>query len=426
MRPHAILLGAAFVLISFPPLEAQVPAVPRELGMGGAYLAVARGHDAIFLNPANLGLSDGPAWSIGFPQVTVGGTIIGPTLRDLPALIDFRDIDEQRQSELLDLIPTTGTGGAFSFRAPIATVSVGGLGLAASYSSFGSHTISRGVAELVLRGYEDGRTDYTVGNTQGERATFWELAAAYGRSFGPVSIGVAGRKLQGGTLSRTRLFEPRIDVEARTIEVDYFGVSSSGGSGYAVDLGISYEARPNLTLGAALSNALGRMRWSEDLVLRSLTLDRDLIDGASPMDIRNRYHHSDRPLDPEAVPLAVFRTAEELYEGAFVPRVGRIGAAWKPAPDTRIAADFHGKLTAGRMGETWDRRVALGLQQNLSIFVLRAGIAAGGDGGDLLGGGLSIGALDLGVGRYHQGEAEGAIQRGWILTIGLATEQPRL
>ena len=70
-------------------LQAQVPAAPRELGMGGAYLGVARGFESIFLAPTNLALSDAPRWSFGFPQVAMlnchgspdslcSGTFFGP------------------------------------------------------------------------------------------------------------------------------------------------------------------------------------------------------------------------------------------------------------------------------------------------------------------------------------------------------------
>jgi hypothetical protein len=44
----------------------------RALGMGGAYTAAARGLEAPYWNPANLGLSDGGRYSIGIFGAGVG------------------------------------------------------------------------------------------------------------------------------------------------------------------------------------------------------------------------------------------------------------------------------------------------------------------------------------------------------------------
>jgi hypothetical protein len=415
---------AAAVLLSGA-LEAQVPATPRELGMGGAHLAVARGHGAVFLNPANLGLSDAPAWSFAFPQVAGGGTITGPTARDIPALLDFRDEEPFRQEELLSLIPAGGLEGDLQMRAPLATLSIGGFGLGVAFSAAGSHVVSRSLTELFLRGYEEGRTSYAVENTGGRRSTYWEFAAGYGARIHGVSVGGAGRYIRGGTLSRTRLFEPRIDVEASTLEVDYYGVSAVGGGGFALDVGAAYQPLPTVTLGAAISGLLGRMTWSEDLQVRSLTLDRDLIENATAIDIRNRYHHSVEPLDPAAVPLAVYATAEGLYDQAYLPTVARFGAAWHPLRGTHLAADLHARVTGGSMGDAWDRRLAIGAEQSFWLLKVRGGLAAGNDGGSLLSGGLSIGPLDMGVGRYRHSRVDGVGRSGFLATLGLAVEQPR-
>jgi hypothetical protein len=426
MKFQSALLAAGLLAALLPgTVQAQIPAAPRELGMGGAYLAVSRGHDALFLNPANLGLTDAPVWSIGFPQVSLGGTLIGPSLVDLPALLDFKDVDERRQSELLSLIPAEGTGGGFAVRAPLLGVSIGGLGLGLAYSASGSHSMSRSLAELVLKGYEDGRTDYSVGDTFGERLAYWDVAVGYGRSFGVLSLGGTAHYIRGSVISRTSLFEPRIDVEAGNIEVDYHGVSASGGSGYALDVGAGYEASPRLTVSAAISNLLRAMTWSEDLTVRSLTLDRSIIDHAHPLDIRNRYTYSQRPLDWSAVPLAVYSTAEGLYDEAYMPAVARLGVAWRPTESTHLAADVHGKLTSGRMGDAWDRRIAVGAQQELWILKLRTGAALANDGGSLYSGGFSLGPIDLGAGRYTHSEESGVRRGGWIATFGLTVHQPK-
>jgi hypothetical protein len=420
MNRAFVIAGLSVALLSSRSgAAAQMPAAPRELGMGGAYMGVARGYEAIFLAPGNLGLFDAPPWSLGFPQAAVGGSIEGPEVTDLLDYIDFDDVDESRQTELLALIPAEGTSGEFALRAPLVAFSRGGFGLGVSYSSIGRHTLSRDLAELLLDGYEDGRTDYSVGNTFGERANFWDFAVGYGRNLAVVSIGATAHYLRGRNIVRSRLFEPRIDLEAQDVEVSYIGVIARGGSGYSLDVGASLAPYPGVTVSGAVSNITSKMTWSEDLAVRSLILDRNLIDNASPKDLLNRYEASEVPLDPEAVSLEVFETANGLYDEAFLPAVGRIGVAWSPAERTHLAADLHTKLTEGRLADSWDRRISVGVQQALWILTFRAGYAAANDGGSLLGGGFSLGPLDLGVARYQQSAEEGGQIHGWIATLGL-------
>ncbi|MEX0912167.1 MAG: hypothetical protein WD737_10285 [Gemmatimonadota bacterium] len=421
---NLLLLGALLLPMSVGVAGAQVPAAPRELGMGGAYMGVARGYEAVFLAPGNFGLADAPVWSFGFPQVALGSTLVGPEFTDLPDFLDFDDVGESRQTELLALIPNSGTAGEFSFRAPIAALSSGGLGVGIAYNAVGRHTLSRDLAELLLEGYEEGRTDYAVGNTFGERASYWDLAVGYGRNLGRLSVGATAHYIRGGTIVRSRMFEPRIFLATQDIEVDYVGVLARGGSGYGLDLGAAYIVSPNVTMSAAVSNAVSGMDWSEDLLLRDLTLDREMIDNATPRDLLNRYEATERPLEPTSAPSRAVQTAQGLYDEAEPPAVSRIGVSWRPASGTHLAADVHHKLTDGRLGDSWDQRVSVGVQQVLPIIKLRAGYAVANDGGNMLTGGLSLGPLDIGVARFQLSDLDDVRTRGWIATFGLGVAQP--
>ena len=410
-----LLLGAGQV-------DAQIPAGPRELGMGGAYMGVARGYESVFLAPANLALLDGPNWSLGFPQVAVGGSVSGPELTDFIDIVDYDDLEDSRQDELLGLFDN-GTEGSFAFRAPLLTFSSGSFGLGVSYSALGSHTLSQDLAELFLEGYEDGRTDYSVGDTYGQRATFWDFAASYARNIAGISVGGTAHYIMPRTLVRTRLFEPQVDLEAQDVTVNYVGVISKGGSGYSLDLGAAFKPHPSLTVSGAVSNVTSQINWSEDLYVRDFTLDRDIIDNATPQDILNRYEATEAPLDPTAVPLRVFEAAELLYDEAYLPAVSRLGVAWSPAARTHIAADVHNKLTEGRLAEAWDQRISVGVQQSLWILGLRAGYSTANDGGNMVTGGFSLGPLDVGVAKYQQKDAGDIATRGWIATFGLGMDQ---
>ncbi len=416
------LMVAGLAMTGIGPAAAQVSSAPRELGMGGAYMGIARGFESVYIAPANLGLPEAPRWSVALVNVAFGGALRGPGFGDFLDMLDFDDVSEARQRELLATIPADGGRIDYSLRVPLATISNRGFGFGVAFVSTGSHTISQDLAELLLEGYEDGRTDYAVGNTAGERAAYWDYAASYGRSVGPVSLGVTGHYIRGRTLVRTRMFEPRVDLEAQDVEVDYIGTLVRGGTGFGVDFGAAYMPTPAITISGAVTNAFATMSWSEDIKVRTVVLDRELIDNGRPRQLRNIYHASEADLDPGSASLHTLETARDLYDEAFAPAVARAGVAWNPRSRTTLAADYHQILTDGRLGEQWDRRLSLGAEQGLGLFQVRGGVALGDEGSNLLGGGLSIGPLDLGVARYQRKEGDIRV-RGWVGTFGASVDQ---
>src|SRR5690554_4975000 len=78
----AALLLAAMAL----PAQAQVPLSSRAFSLGGALMAGARGHEAIFINPANLGLPGTPDWSVGLAGFSAGALLEGISVDDVSDL----------------------------------------------------------------------------------------------------------------------------------------------------------------------------------------------------------------------------------------------------------------------------------------------------------------------------------------------------
>src|SRR5688500_14103430 len=90
------LVSAAVVVLLAGPATAQVSLNPRALGMGGAYIGVARGHESLFENPANLGLPHTSHWSAGIPTLAIAGEAIGLSLGDLNALRDYGGLSQEQ------------------------------------------------------------------------------------------------------------------------------------------------------------------------------------------------------------------------------------------------------------------------------------------------------------------------------------------
>lgn len=413
------VLAVVLSVAAAAPAAAQVTLTPRALGMGGAYVAVARGNEALFLNPANLGLSGTPAWSLSFPQVAFGGTVAGARVGDLGDLIGFDDASDDRLSEILEAIPAGGMDVRYDLRAPLVALQNGNFAVGLSYGSVGEHSVGRDLVELLFFGYEEGRTDYSVGNTRGSRLTYWDVAAAYGRRVGPVSLGVTAHYLKGGTTLNSRLFEPTFDLAARDLTVSYRSVFARGGHGYGIDLGAAMQPTPTVTLSASVTNALGRMDWSDELYTRSLVMDRHDVDNADYMRLEERYEGSEERVDLASAPLEVVRTSEGLYDHARFPAVLNAGAAWQAAPGTVLAVGYRDRLTDGRLGDEWASMASLGVQQKLPVGTLQAGYTSNLDGGTMLSGGFSLGVLQFGVARLSQDGSAGPSRNGWIGTVGI-------
>lgn len=413
-------------LLAAGPLGAQVPLTPRALGMGGAYVATARGFESVFFNPANLGLEDGPRWSVAFPQISIGSSVLGPDVSDLPDFIDYDNLSDERRQELLASIPESGTSVDLDIRAPVAAVQIGPVGLGLSYGWIGEHTVGKDLVELFFEGYQFPRFDYRVGETIGTRASFWDVVAGVGHTIGPVSVGVAGHYYVGQSLVRTRAFEPRFNFLARDIEVDYAGVSAEGGSGYGLDVGVAFQPTPAITMSVAVANAVGSMNWDENLVGRIITINSADFENSEFLDLQDEYEASEREIgDAPAQPFA--QLAGELDPGSFdMPTTLRLGAAWAAATGTELSFAYHRDLEEGGLGTRWDQQVGVGLQQKIPLLTLRIGASTDLEDGTLYGGGIKLGPLDLALAKFStQGDLDDSDRDGWIGSFSVNVAAPR-
>lgn len=421
---RTIVPAAALLLATAGGAAAQAPLTPRALGMAGASVAAARGEESLFQNPANLALPGTPRWSVSVLQATVGAGIDGAKFGDLADLLDAGGLDQGRKDQLLAGVPGSGLDGEMEIRVPIAAVQVNQFALGAAWTGIARQNLGRDLVDLVLNGYQSGRTDYSVGGTGGNAISFLDLSAGYARQAGPVTVGVAAHWLVGGTLSRSRLFEPEFDLEAEDLSAEYREVFADGGNGWALDIGVAAQPVPGLTVSAAIANVAAGMSWSDELRTRHVVLRRADFEGDAIETALTRLDESEEAVDPDAVPATVYETARGLYDEAYLPATLRAGAAYELAGGrTRVAAAYQGTLTDGRMASGWERAASVGVEQRVPFATLRAGAATDLDGRAMLSGGLSLGPLHLGLARTTGGGQTGNAS-GWTATFGLATRAP--
>lgn len=427
MRTDRLALAAAATLLAAAPVAAQIPLNARALGMGGAYIGVARGQESLWENPANLGLPNSPHWSAAIPTISLGLGARGVELESLDNLRRFNELTAEERAALLQDVPAEGTGGDLELRAPLVSMQVRRFAFGLGFHAVGSHTVNRSIVDLVLNGF-DRQKRYTIQNTEGFRAAYWDLAAAYGRRFGRVSVGATAHYFLPQHAVRSAL----VDVDTTysvisgftvptDIRVTYAGVSTTGGGGFGVDLGAAMEPIPGLTVSASLLNVVNTMRFNEDdLELRVVTLDRNDYQQGDPEAILAEYNDSRRDYDraqDDVQPWSRLADSVLVDADAGLPPVLRAGAAYRLGTGTTVAAAFRTQLQESRFGGLWDQQVSLGVQQRIPIVTLRAGFATDLEDGTLLSGGLTLGPLRLGIARLATGGETGS--NGWVATLGI-------
>ncbi|MDB4951755.1 MAG: hypothetical protein JWM27_4404 [Gemmatimonadetes bacterium] len=423
MRNHharRLLAAAAALALAPAAASAQVSLSPRGLGMGGADLGLARGAQALFANPANLGLHGNTYWSVAVPQFAAGADFGGLGLGDLKSLMHTRRLTDADRARIMGLIPESGVSSTVDIRVPMLVIQNRRFALGVAYGSVVKQAVGRDIFDLMINGYQDGRTDYSVGNTAGSRASYVDVAAAFGHKLGPVSLGVTGHWLHGRTLVQSRLFEPRYDLEKNDIQAEYREVLAHGGSGYSVDVGAAAEPAKGLVLSAAVANLSSRLTWTQDLDTKSLILDRNSFRASDFQQIWTRLDQSEQRVDPGAVPVTVYETARGLYDGAFLPATLRAGASYTRGA-TALAASYQGALTTGRLSGQWRRQLGVGAERKVAFTTLRAGFASDLGSARMLTGGITLGPITVGLGRTSGTTAEGAHASGWMGSFGLST-----
>jgi hypothetical protein len=401
------------------PAAGQAPLTARSLGTSGSWVADARGVDALFFNPANLGLPGTPYWSVSIPQLAVGTRFVGTHLGQVPSLFHFNKWSQDEKDSFVGGIPGQGMNADVSVTVPLAAIQVRRVAVGVSYSARYNENVGHDVVDLLINGYQEGRTDYAVGNTSGRNASWLDFSAATGRRVGKVSVGVAGHYVMGRAMAQHRLFEPEFDVEGQDLRAELREVSVHGGHGWGVDLGIAAQPSPRLTLSAAVANAFSGMKWSDDFRTKSLVLTKADFHKNAAMDALDRFDASEASVDAGSVPVTVYETARGLYDGAWLPATVRAGAAYVlPSQTTRLTASYQGALDDGTLDGGWRRRLSGGVEHTRGVLSLRTGAGTDVSGAWMVSGGVSVGALQLGL--AHTSEPrESARSSGWTLAFGL-------
>jgi len=240
----------------------------RSVGMGGAYTQVARGVEAVFWNPANLGFCRGGEKSLMLASFGINARNNSFTLKHYNQYSGKFLTSEDKQT-ILSLIPSRGL--ALSLNADVLAVGV-------SWGNFALTVSGKGTSDLLLPkdpvrvlffGNEINDTILLSGS-DGEVFASVEAGLGYGRpifknSNRQVLWGINVRYIQGFFYQKMKKAEGGVFTLETGIngEGDFLIQSAEGGRGYGLDFGLALRYSEKWTFGLSLFNLLNRIRWDE-------------------------------------------------------------------------------------------------------------------------------------------------------------------
>jgi hypothetical protein len=320
----AVLLTAIILL----PRPASAQGTVRAWGMGGANTALSRGLGSVDFNPANLAFSSGTSVGLAAAAIDVHNNAIS---LDRYNEITGSHLDAAAKTALMSDIPEDGFRLDADARASVLGLQRGNFALSFNAIGSGRGNLDKDYFDLVLFGNEPGKTvDFS--NTWGEGYAVGSATVSYGRvvkagKLGTFSVGMNARYLQG-------IYEMHVE-EARgsltTTSTEIIGeafvstLSSDGGAGYGLDLGLALQTPAGWHLGLALDNLASSITWNGNVEANELRVS------AADINMLNE------DLD------SAVADSDTTYSGdpyqTSLPRRMRLGAANQFGP-LAVAADY--------------------------------------------------------------------------------------
>jgi hypothetical protein len=428
---EAIVLSMLIVLPGAASAQLAAPSA-SSFGLAGSFAARARGYEASYWNPANLGLPGAPGWSVGIVGVN---TRINNNALDHGLITGLfgEFIDSETKSRILAAVRRSDSG---RFRlggelgASALAVSIGRFGFGVSALGVGDLQVSPDAAELILFGNvgEDGTGKDFDFRGNGDGSVLSNVYLSYAQPFSFASL--AGMEFAIGASAKYGIAHAlalvtdggsTFTVNPLVLQPDVQIISSTGwdaGRIWAFDLGAALEWS-NWAFSLALQNAFANVNWNVEDFELSLYEGRADITGAVLTDTTIAY--SDLTLEQQ-------QPIQDRLERADPPRRLRMGALYRLGQAWTLSADYM-ELTGGTLREQWDRSLSLGAQVTLiSVLPLRAGLATDFSQITLAGGlGVYVGPVhvDFSYSTLTLGAGDGAIASLSIsVWPGVSSRQP--
>jgi hypothetical protein len=395
------------VLVAAQSASAQLPEAGTSIfSMAGNGIASARGFAAVAMNPANLGFSTNPDFSLNL--ITGGGTSgLDPVRLSDIAQFGGKLIPSATKEQWLQTIGGGTETGNINGGLSIIALSIAHVAFQAGIIATGDASLNQDAAEAIVFG-NAGRTgsarNLSLNGSNANGSAFGTGAVSIGVPLlhtdhaGEFSIGVTGKYIVG--LVSGRAMDAGSSVTPDSVNVQFPAVFTdsshvgNAGSGIGVDVGLAWT-NGNTSFSATARNVVNTFAWSTAAFEASL--GSFSFNGATSSKHFDALPYASAPLALRSA-LEAEKFAPEIAVG-FSHQAGNLLVAVDGSQRIGDGIDLGPKMHVGGGAEY----VALG------ALALRAGAAAVTDGFQVAGGfGLRIGAYELGAGvsRRSRGSAQ--------------------
>jgi hypothetical protein len=366
MNPQPVrrLLPAIAVMLIASPCFAQSP---LELATAGASLALSRGVEAVFANPAHLGLTD--PQSIECRLVSVGGGVHSNAF-DLGDYRRYNGATFTADDKKAILAKVPGQGWSLSGEGSVSALALrlGSWGFAVQGLGTGRGRIDRDAVELALYG-NAAHPAWSFNNSLAEGLGSAEASLSYGRTVahaagGPIAVGVTASYVRGLYLARSGDVSADLQTSDDGLTGQAFGdvITATGGNGLAFGLGAAWQPSTRWLLSLACENLYHNIRWTQrvERTLYRLTFNNLTVDNFDDSLWQSN------------------ETTEKLssFSQGLPPRL-RAGAAWDLGA-TRLGVEAS-VWTREQFGASTTPQLAAACEHELLRFLpVRAGFSVGG------------------------------------------------
>jgi hypothetical protein len=382
ITPAAALL-ALLTAVLLVPSAADAQSIARSWAMGGAGAACSRGMAAVESNPANLAFSRGFTLNLAGAAVDLHNNSFSLARYNEVSGATLSDADKQR---LLADIPAAGFALDADVQATAVGLQIGHFALSSRAFAAGRGNLDRDFFDLVLFGNDVGET-VSFDDTWGEGLAVGAATLSFGQ---PVASGAFGRLAVGLNASYLRgLYEVHVENASGQVTTAFDEISgdasasaitSDGGSGYALDLGLALQAPGGWSFGLSMDNLTSRLTWDGSPERHVFSVTAADIN-ASQDDLDTAVVDSDT-----SYAVASYNTT--------LPARLRAGAAHDTGR-LLLAADVVQGMRDGA-GASTTPRASFGLEwRPFGWLAPRAGFSLGGAAGSSISGGLGLKLLVL-------------------------------
>ncbi len=381
----------------------------RAVGMGEAYMGLAKGVTAPLYNPANVVL-DGYRES-GLELLGVGAEVsnnsfsIGDYNEYTGAILTTED-----KADILEKIPDEGLKLNARVQASAISLSLGSIVISTQGYAASDLDLGKDVFDLLLNGNAIGDT-VRLDGTYGDAISYATAGLTIGKTIyrsgnKQLALGVTGKYVRG--IGITQVLE--LDGEASTQITGFAGSgavlarTALGGSGYAVDLGAALKLSQTYTAGISFTNLFNSITWNHETEEHLFRYEMDTIT------IDNMEDDSVVVSEDSTYAIENFKTE--------LPAVMRLGIA-DASGKLRWAIDWEQGLKLGA-GVSTKPRLMTGLEWRLIGFMpLRFGYGMGGGRASTVsfGSGLNFGFFYLDGAVTNHGTISSESSKGLHLAV---------